>query len=115
MRGKYSDCRLQKNTPAITGTGSTGAWEDLQAFRATLIPISQSEQKLADADTAFDEYSLLVRRSDIRKDNRAEIVTDNRIVIGARYYNIVGVGDYKSRGGMWRLRLRDVTDQTETE
>jgi hypothetical protein len=113
MRGTPSTCRLQKNTPVATGTGSSDSWADLQAFQGVLIPVTQSEQKLADTDTAFDEYTLHIRKSGIRLDNRDEIVNTNRIVIGQRYYDIAGVANAGIRGGMWRLRLRDVTDQTE--
>lgn len=113
MRGANSTCRLQKNTPTTTGTGSSDAWEDVQSFRGTLIQVSQSEQKIADKDSSFDAYTLHISKSDIQLGNRDEVKTENRIVIGARYYDIIGVGFQNIRGGKWTLRLKDITDQTE--
>ena len=115
MRGANSTCRLQKNTPTATGTGSSDAWEDIQSFRAALVQVAQSEQKIADRDSAFDEYALHIAKSDIKLGNRDDVNTENRIVIGDRYYDITGVGFQDVRGGKWSLRLKDITDQTETQ
>lgn len=114
MRGTPTACRLQKKTETATGTGASETWEDVQGFNGLFLPVSQSEQKIADNDTAFDEHVLHIRKSDIKLSNRTEVTTGHRIVIGARYYNIIGSSFNSVRGGKWKLRLRDVTEQTES-
>ena len=114
MRGKKTICVLQTNNPTQTGTGSTPGWSDVQAFPGVLNPVSQTEQKAADKDTLFAEYTLLVGRNDIRLGNRDQVKVANRIRIGEKYYNIRGANEYTHRGRHWVLRLEDVTEDTDT-
>lgn len=114
MRGRRQSCTLEKDFPTITGTGSTAAWQPVQSFNAVLSPVSQKEQLLADDDTEFRDYILKFAAEAITPSNHEEINGKNRIKIGARYYNIIGRVQHTSRGKTWRLRLRDITDQTES-
>ena len=109
MRGKRTTCRLQKATTTTSGAGTTYAREDVQEFYGILQPVSQNEQNLADAETPFNEYVLLVGYRSISAKNRSEIKNKNRVVIDTRTFNIVGVPEYSGRGRHWTLRLKEIT------
>ena len=114
MRGqKTGPCQLQVNIPTPTGTGSSDSWITVEEFRAVLVPVSQSEQQIADKDTTFAAYTLNIDHSDIREQNVSEMNVNSRVRIGDKFYDIKGVAEHLGRGKHWQLRLEDVTDQTE--
>ena len=114
MRGAKVTCRLQKNIAVATGTGSTASWSTVTTFRGALLPVSQSEQNLADKETEFKDHTLMFGKNAVPGNRHDEINGRNRIQIGAKYYDIRGAAQHPGRGKYWKVRLRDVTEQTDT-
>lgn len=107
MVGPKNTCILQKPTETTSGLGLTTTFEDIQSFKAVLVPLKANEMVMFDKDTVYSDFRLVVRYQDISGTNRAEVKEKNRVRIGSDIYDIQRVQNYVNRHYEIDLLLRD--------